>query len=209
MQRQSIPRYSRRRRSPARLHSQLGFTASWASQIVWTGPPEEFIFFSFPSAKKAIKRPSGDQKGKRPLSVPARTCDSRESSARTARSASPPRTTRKTSRLPSGEIAGVTGCPPGGSDVPRGGTTTNRVAFLFITSPPRYTVAATTAATMASEIAAAQTSFSRAVGLGEPLEAGEATGSTARGSDKEASDSGATAEIGAGSFNSLTSARNR
>jgi len=62
---------------------------------------------------------------------------------------------------------------------------------------------------MASEIAAAQTSFSRAVGLGEPLEAGEATGSTARGSDKEASDSGATAEIGAGSFNSVTSARNR
>src|SRR5713101_8798331 len=35
-----------------------------ASQRLWGGPPEASILFNFPSAKKAINRLSGDQKGK-------------------------------------------------------------------------------------------------------------------------------------------------
>src|SRR5215831_1276006 len=39
-----------------------------ASQITCIGPPDEGTLFSFPSEKKAIQRPSGDQKGNPPIS---------------------------------------------------------------------------------------------------------------------------------------------
>jgi hypothetical protein len=41
-----------------------------ASEIVSGGPPETSTFFSFPSAKNARERLSGDQKGKVASSVP-------------------------------------------------------------------------------------------------------------------------------------------
>lgn len=50
---------------------QLPPRPSGASQIVCTGPPAAEIVLSFPLAKKAILRLSGDQKGKNAPAVPA------------------------------------------------------------------------------------------------------------------------------------------
>src|SRR5438128_3549048 len=48
--------------TPSRLH--VPPRPERISQRLWGGPPEASIFFNFPSAKKAINRLSGDQKGK-------------------------------------------------------------------------------------------------------------------------------------------------
>src|SRR5215467_9034949 len=51
---------------------QLRPRPNGASQIVIGAPPATRIFFNFPSAKKAIHCPSGDQKGKVAPSVRSR-----------------------------------------------------------------------------------------------------------------------------------------
>src|ERR1700730_15242269 len=75
-----------------------------ASQMVWGGPPEASIFLSFPSAKKPMKRLSGDQKGKEAFSVSGRGCIESESNGRIQRRFLPagPRPT-KGRFVPSGE----------------------------------------------------------------------------------------------------------
>src|SRR5215469_9978516 len=54
------------------LFFQLPPRPNGESQIVTGAPPARRIFFNFPSAKKAIHCPSGDQKGKVAPSVPSR-----------------------------------------------------------------------------------------------------------------------------------------
>src|SRR2546427_4037142 len=56
-------------RTPSRLQAPP-VLVDGASVRVWAGPPDIAIFFSFPSAKKATNRLSGDQKGRAALSVP-------------------------------------------------------------------------------------------------------------------------------------------
>ena len=63
------------------------------SQMVWRGPPATLSLLSLPSAKNAMTRLSGDQKGKRPRSVPGMICDSSPSVGRMARIRSPSRST--------------------------------------------------------------------------------------------------------------------
>ena len=87
------------------LRFQVPPTAPSASQSVCTGPPERSTFFSLASAKKAISRLSGDQKGSTALSVPARGVISRLSRARTQICCFP--SFRRTTAMarPSGETA--------------------------------------------------------------------------------------------------------
>jgi hypothetical protein len=58
---------------PSRFH--VPPSPAGASHNGWTGPPEARIFFSLPLAKNAMKRPSGDQNGNSPSSVPASGLD--------------------------------------------------------------------------------------------------------------------------------------
>ena len=64
-------------------------------------------FFSFAVVEKAIKRLSGDQKGRRPSSVPESGRASRESSDRTHSKFRPAwPVAKKATRRPSGEMTG-------------------------------------------------------------------------------------------------------
>ena len=76
------------------------------------------IFFTFPPAKNATLRLSGDQNGCTARSVPGTRCTGSASSERTHRLPSEP---ENTTRRPSGEIAGlpVMVMPSGGAIVKR------------------------------------------------------------------------------------------
>src|SRR5439155_21526097 len=79
---------------------------SGSSHRVCVGPTETSIFLSFPPEKKARKRLSGDQKGRKPPSVPRSGCAVRASSGRNQREYLPSEPKAlKTRRRPSGEIA--------------------------------------------------------------------------------------------------------
>src|SRR6185369_17282892 len=80
--------------------------APGTSQIVSTGPPAASILLSFPSAKKARERPSGDQNGAAAPSVPGSAAADSSASNRTQRETLPsePRATNAI-RRPSGERA--------------------------------------------------------------------------------------------------------
>src|SRR5438552_3848989 len=69
------------------------------------GPPVASILLSLPSAKKPMKRLSGDQKGEAAPSVPASGCAANEASERTQSSLRPSTFTTNASRRPSGETA--------------------------------------------------------------------------------------------------------
>src|SRR5215469_14632703 len=70
------PRAGEKRITPA--GPQVPPRPSRASQIIRTGPPSAGTAFSFPSAKNAISRPSGDQKGALLPPVPGTSCASWE-----------------------------------------------------------------------------------------------------------------------------------
>jgi len=80
--------------------------ASGASQIVSGGPPAAGILRSLLPAKKAMKRPSGDQKGSRRLRSASGWAES-EFSRRIQSRRVPRRQRPEDSVLPSGEIAGL------------------------------------------------------------------------------------------------------
>ena len=77
-----------------------------ASQRVNAGPPARSIFFSLPSAKNAMERLSGDQKGSTAPSVPVSARAESESRSRTQSWSLPSSVATKARRRPSGEIAG-------------------------------------------------------------------------------------------------------
>src|SRR6266498_1531250 len=90
--------------TPSRFHVPPRFIG--ASQSVWGGPPEASIFLSFPSAKKPMKRLSGDQNGKEGFSVPGSGCTASESKGRIQRRFLPEESrATQTSLVPSGERA--------------------------------------------------------------------------------------------------------
>jgi hypothetical protein len=89
--------------TPFRFH--VPPRAPSALQMVCTGPPERSIFFSLESAKKAMKRLSGDQNGSAAPSVPARGVISAESSARIQICCLPSFTRTSAAKRPSGETA--------------------------------------------------------------------------------------------------------
>src|SRR5438045_6783515 len=62
--------------------SQLPPRPNGASQIVIGPPPARRTFFNFPSAKKAIQSPSGDQNGKVAPSLPSTASADNFASAR-------------------------------------------------------------------------------------------------------------------------------
>src|SRR5262245_51345266 len=75
-----------------------------ASQIVCTGPPATSTRFSFPCAKNAIDRLSGDQNGNDASSVPASALGATASSGRTHSIESLPATSATNARYcPSGD----------------------------------------------------------------------------------------------------------
>src|SRR5262245_17845552 len=78
---------------------------SGTSQSVCTGPPVTSIFLSLLSAKKPMKRLSGDQKGKIAPCVPASSLASVESSGRTQSWSLPPVAAVKARWRPSGDTA--------------------------------------------------------------------------------------------------------
>src|SRR4030095_8821923 len=84
---------------------------SRASQIVWGELSEPATFRSFPSAKYATKRPSGDQNGKTEpatlFGVSTRARESSLSSGRIISSGPRAENTMAASCAPSGEIASV------------------------------------------------------------------------------------------------------
>src|SRR5262252_8543285 len=93
-----------KRITPSRFQVPPRFAG--ASQIVWGGPPEASIFLSFPSAKKPMKRLSGDQNGKEGFSVPGSGCMRSESSDRIQRRFLPEGSrATKTTLVASGERA--------------------------------------------------------------------------------------------------------
>ena len=92
------------------------------SQISWATPPASVILFSLPRAKKAMERPSGDQKGRVPPSLPSIARVSTESKRRTHSFREPSANSApNTRRLPSGETA--MSAVPRGNLVPSGAYT--------------------------------------------------------------------------------------
>src|SRR5580765_2724780 len=74
--------------------------------MICGGPPAASILFNLPSAKKPMKRPSGDQKGEDEFSVPGSVRTERESSGRRARRLRPEESrATKAMVVPSGETA--------------------------------------------------------------------------------------------------------
>src|SRR5512139_1253699 len=96
---------------------------SAASQIVVVGPPLASTRLSFPAAKNAICRPSGDQNGYADPSVPGSSTASASPSDRTYNVAPPCELTPNTTRRPSGEMAGGDGFCPRSESAASGGST--------------------------------------------------------------------------------------
>src|ERR1700723_4266798 len=94
-----------------------------ASASIATVPPAMSALLSFPSAKKPIRRLSGDQKGKLAPVVPLSCCAPEAANERT-HSVSWPSGPRamKARRVPSGETAKLNGS----KDEPEGGRTEDR-----------------------------------------------------------------------------------
>src|SRR6516162_5411582 len=68
------------------------------------GPPDGSIFLSFPSAKNASQRLSGDQTGEKAPSVPGNARADSESAGRSQRSCRPSETAIKARLRPLGEM---------------------------------------------------------------------------------------------------------
>src|SRR5215467_326886 len=90
-----------------------------------TGPPELSVFFSFPPAKNAMKRPSGDQNGWRAPSVPGRGRAASESRLRTHIWVLSSTVATKASVRPSDDSAGRLGL-----NIPFSGGSTNDFVIL-------------------------------------------------------------------------------
>ena len=95
-----------KRITPSELHEPSAPVG--ASQTFCGGPPEVSTFFSLPSAKKARKRESGDQKGRVVPSVPSSACAVRELSGRSQMRVFPAASVALNAmRRPSGDTRGM------------------------------------------------------------------------------------------------------
>ena len=95
---------------PSSVHrpTRLAFVAL---QIGSGAPPARGIFWSCPSLKKPIQRPSGEKNAPSAPSVPASGRASNEFSSRTTSRRSAP-TNSHTTAIPSGAIASLDGATP-------------------------------------------------------------------------------------------------
>src|ERR1700722_3229970 len=80
---------------------------SGASHSICTGPPDSATFFNFPTEKKPMYLPSGDQNGKDACSIPSSIRAVPVVTSRTHNSESLLPPVRKASLEPSGESAGA------------------------------------------------------------------------------------------------------
>src|SRR5690348_6741636 len=99
-----------------------------AAQTTSGWPPDTFTFLSFPCAKKAISRLSGDQNGALACSVPGMGWGVAASRACTHNLDPLEPNAMKASFLPSGEIGAS---PKSEKVIPSGAFTTNRVTGEF------------------------------------------------------------------------------
>jgi hypothetical protein len=103
MRRTGPPGLLLKRITPARFHDPPSGTATRANG--WSAPPSIATRFIMASAKNPMDRPSGDQKGFEPRSVPASGRIADESSERSQRRDGPSPLATNTMLRPSGESA--------------------------------------------------------------------------------------------------------
>ena len=129
-----------------------------ASQIAAGGPPFASIRHSFPFAKKPMKFPSGDQKGKKAPLVPGSSSASILSRERTHNDVLPARLATNAMRFPSGENAGGPLRFSSANCVPSSGSSVARITCLGL-RVCHHPVASAMTATASTASAVSQNAF--------------------------------------------------
>ena len=159
------------------LPPQVPLVPVGASHSVTGMPPATSTFFSFPSAKKPIQRPSGDQNGDRLPSVPAIGRAVSDASGRIHSCGRPSSLRARNARLcPSGDTA--TRCdvsPPGSMCHPSGGRTLKVIGVARAGAGRQYVEPTASAAAITASAASPHAICSRLRAVGFAAEPSRAS----------------------------------